>query len=247
MLVRLLVYQQDRCALTAVGLLKCIFKGNLAYNIMQPEFWHARWAHNEIAFHEGRVNGLLATHLSDLSLLPGARILVPLCGKTADMIWLCEQGFEVVGCELSALAIDQFFAERALVPDHQLQGHFNVYSLPGLQIWQGDFFALQPGQLGEFDAVYDRAALIAMPADMRQRYAGQLHRVGGGARQLLVTFIYEQAQLEGPPFSVDEAEIARLYGEYMHCRQLACEPFAGGLKGKVPAQEVAWLLSPRGA
>lgn len=210
---------------------------------MDHSFWHGRWASNEIGFHEAEPNSLLTSHLPALGLQPGARVFVPLCGKSRDMVWLCQQGYEVVACELSALAVEQFFTEQKLTPSVQQRDGFNVCSVAGLTIWQGDFFALTAAVIGPIDAVYDRAALIALPTAMRDAYAKQLLAISGAAKQLLITVIYDQSVMEGPPFSVNQAEICRLYDESLTCEPLASGPLAGGLKGKVKATEAVWLLA----
>ena len=209
---------------------------------MEPDFWRRRWADNEIGFHESEVNALLKDHLPALQLTPGARVFVPLCGKSHDLTWLLAQGFEVVGCELSELAVRQFFEEQDLAPAVHTEGGLTCYRVGALQIWQGDIFALPLAALGRVDAIYDRAALIALPVPLRERYARLLAELP--VPQLLITLIYDQSQMDGPPFSVDEAELERLYGGRRQIHALAGRAVEGGLKGQVAARELAWRLLP---
>ncbi len=81
---------------------------------MEPAFWHKRWADNQIGFHQGQVNSYLQTHWPALGLETGSRVLVPLCGKSLDLVWLAGQGYRVLGVELSRRAVEDFFREHGL-------------------------------------------------------------------------------------------------------------------------------------
>lgn len=179
---------------------------------MEPEFWHGRWQRSEIGFHEDKPNDLLVRYASRLKLRPGARVFVPLCGKSVDLIWLLDQGFRVVGVELSPIAVTGFFAALEMTPEVSPAGSLTRHAVPGLEIFQGDIFDLTAGILGDVDAVYDRAALVALPDSMRRKYAGHLVTITGGAPQLIVSFDYEPDSMTGPPFSVDAAQVHVLYG-----------------------------------
>lgn len=184
---------------------------------------------------------MLRQWISKLNLPAGSRVLVPLCGKTPDLAWLASNGFEVVGIELSDVAAEDFFAERSVVPTVSALQGATSYSADGVTIVVGDFFAVGSELVGPVDAVYDRAALVALPRDMRTSYAAHLVAVTDGAPQLLVTFEYEQDQLAGPPFSVDGDEVARLYALTFSLTRLDEQPVAGGLRG-VSVRECAWFL-----
>jgi thiopurine S-methyltransferase len=182
---------------------------------MQLDFWHQRWEQNQIGFHSQVVNRYLQRYWSTIKLPLGSRVLVPLCGKTQDMLWLLAQGYQVVGVELSPLAVEQFFLENAGLPSTQKQGEFNVYAVPGIQIYCGDFFALSFGELGHIDAVYDRAALVALPPEMRIDYTAHLAQfLESDAQILLVTFAYPQPEMAGPPFSVEITEVNTLFSTW---------------------------------
>lgn len=212
---------------------------------MQHEFWHQRWAAQQIGFHLESPNPLLLAHFPALLLIPGQRVLVPLCGKTVDIQWLLAQGMHVVGIELSQIAVEALFESLALTPAITQTDPFRHYHSQGLDIFQGDFFALDAERLGPVDAVYDRAALVALPPAMRAAYCRHLTALTQGAPQLLVSFDYDQSQLPGPPFCVNKEEVSTHYQADYTLQLVADEPLAGGLKGTCPAHEQVWLLSPR--
>ncbi|MEO7774297.1 MAG: thiopurine S-methyltransferase [Steroidobacteraceae bacterium] len=209
---------------------------------MQAEFWHERWATGQTGFHEAAANPLLTTHASALALPRGARVFLPLCGKTLDIDWLLGEGHRVVGAELSAIAVGEVFARLKREATIDQAGAMQKRSAPGLDVFVGDFFALTADSLGVVDAVYDRAALIALPSEMRRCYAAHLTRITRGAPQLLVALEYDQQAVAGPPFSVEADEVRALYGDRKP-RSLARHTLAGGLKGKVDATEQVWLLA----
>ncbi|WP_110950814.1 thiopurine S-methyltransferase [Pseudomonas bohemica] len=178
---------------------------------MEPRFWHERWAINQIGFNQSEVNPYLVKLWPELAVKPRERVFVPLCGKTIDMRWLLLQGLHVVGAELSEIAVAAWFSEGGLTPEIEERGPFKVYRHGECEIWCGDFFALKARDIGECTAFYDRAAMIAMPAEMRWRYVEQLNRLmAEDSRGLLITLDYDQSQVAGPPFSVDEDEVLQL-------------------------------------
>jgi thiopurine S-methyltransferase len=209
---------------------------------MEPSFWHSRWQTNNIAFHQPEVNPLLVRHFPALALPAGARVFVPLCGKSLDLPWLVSQGCRVAGVELSPLAVEQFFFEQEVTPVVSVQGALRHYQAPSIDLYTGDLFDLTPEILGPVDAVYDRAALVALPLELRQRYTAQLLKLGGGAPQLLATYVYDQNQAEGPPFSVSAEEVVGHYQSRHRITQLASVAVEGGMRGKTPAREEVWLL-----
>lgn len=212
---------------------------------MKEDFWRDKWAANEIGFHEGRPNELLTRHIASLKLAPGQRFCIPLCGKTNDITWLLDQGFQVVGIELVETAIQQLFASLELTPEVTQLDQLKHYRAPNIDIFVGNIFKVDGQMLGRVDAIYDRAALVALPAEMRVGYADHLTHISGRAKQLLVSFDYDQTQMNGPPFSVPEEELKSIYGKFYDLNLLESAPLAGGLKGKCSALEQAWLLRPR--
>lgn len=179
---------------------------------MEADFWHARWRENQIGFHEGTYNRYLVKHWDSLGISAGGRVFVPLCGKSLDMIWLAERGHAVVGCELSEIAVESFFDEAGLTPTRAIDGPVERWRAGSIEILLGDFFKLDRDLIGAFDAVYDRASLVAFPGSMRPAYVQALARLmPPGAPMLLMTLEYPQEEMEGPPFSVPEAEVNDLF------------------------------------
>jgi thiopurine S-methyltransferase len=175
---------------------------------MKSDYWLERWRESRIGFHRADVNPALVEHHHVLS--DSIRVLVPLCGKSVDLEWLAVQGHEVVGVELSELAARAFFEERGFAPERRELGDFVAYQHATVTILVGDFFALRADPRGSFDAAYDRAAMIALPDDVRARYVAHLPTLlAPKAKLLLVTLHYDAAG--GPPFSVSPAEVLASY------------------------------------
>ncbi len=180
---------------------------------MHHEFWHERWRTREIGFHQSAVHPFLERWWPRLGLAPGARVYVPLCGKSLDLAWLAERGHGVVGSELSAVAIGEFFAEHGLEPTVTTEGRHRRHAAGPYEIFEGDALDLTPALVGLVDAIYDRAALVALPPDLRVVHARVLAELAGPrAAMLLVAFEYAQEMKGGPPFSVESAEVAQLFG-----------------------------------
>jgi thiopurine S-methyltransferase len=179
---------------------------------MDQIFWHERWQRNEIGFHQQEINAHLQDFWAQLAVSAGGQVFVPLCGKSRDLLWLRARSHAVLGVELSPIAVRDFFAENALTPQVTHQGAFERYTADGLTVLCGDFFDLTAQDLQAVAGVYDRASLIAMPPALRPRYAAQLAAIlPAPARVLLVTMEYPQTEMTGPPFSVSEDEVRRLY------------------------------------
>jgi thiopurine S-methyltransferase len=182
---------------------------------MDSQFWRERWARNQIGFHLPEVNPYLQRHWPRLALAQGAKVLVPLCGKSLDLVWLASQGHRVLGVELSEQAVEAFFSEQGLTPRISQHGVFKVYQADVIEVWCGDFFALDADALRDCTALYDRAALIALPPLMRARYTEHLNvLLGAGCKGLLITLDYDQAQKAGPPFAVTDDEVKLLLGAH---------------------------------
>ncbi|HEX2586525.1 MAG TPA: thiopurine S-methyltransferase [Steroidobacteraceae bacterium] len=207
---------------------------------MQPDFWHNRWFTNQIGFHESAANPLLVKHIDKLKLPKDSRIFLPLCGKTLDIGWMVNQGYQVVGAELSKLAVDQLFKELGVAPAITCRGNIDHYHTNNIDVLTGDIFDITCDMIGKVDAIYDRAALVALPSEMRIRYTRHLVNVTNAAPQLLICFEYDQTLVDGPPFSVDADEVRRHYENYYDLVQLDNIPEK--LRQQFDADEVVWLL-----
>ncbi|MCG8393526.1 MAG: thiopurine S-methyltransferase [Pseudomonadales bacterium] len=188
---------------------------------MEKAFWEDKWAREEIGFHLPTVHPLLQRHWPRLELPPGKRVFLPLCGKTLDIGYLLEQGYQVVGAELSTKAIRSLFASLSCQPKVTPWAGGDCYRHGDLTVFQGDFFHLDQNTLEPVDAIYDRAALIALPDGLRDDYARHLMQLTDGAPQLLITLEYTQSQMPGPPFSVDDVQVSECYGDYYRIEPLS--------------------------
>lgn len=209
---------------------------------MDKNFWHQKWAGNQLAFHENAANPLLVRYFNKLSLANDNRLFLPLCGKTLDIQWLLCQGFRIAGAELSTLAVEQLFYDLGVEPEISRMGEVERYCAKNIDIFAGDIFDLSGEMLGPVDAVYDRAALVALPAEMRPEYAAHLVEITANAPQLLICYEYDQSKMAGPPFSINGEEVKQLYGDSYNSELLATERVSGGLKGLGAVDETVWLL-----
>lgn len=181
---------------------------------MQPDFWLERWQRNEIGFHQQAINASLRMCWSSLGLPADAKVFVPLCGKSRDMLWLRARGHAVLGVELIEIAVRDFFTENRLTPRIAAQPPFTRYEAEGITLLRGDFFDLAAADLEDVAGVYDRASLIAMPRNLRERYVAKLAEIlPPAAESLLITLSYPEGELRGPPFCVTEEEVRALYAD----------------------------------
>lgn len=184
---------------------------------MDPEFWLNRWREGRTGWHREGVMPLLQKHWPGLAVPQGTRVLVPLAGKSLDMLWLSRQGLRVLGVELSPIAVDAFLADNRLdARKHAARDgvRYTIASPPGgvIEIINGDVFEVDPATLADCGAFYDRAAMIALPAAMRERLVAEVYAgLAPESQGLLITLDYPQHEMDGPPFSVDEAEVHRLF------------------------------------
>jgi thiopurine S-methyltransferase len=197
--------------------------------MMDKAFWYEKWEKKQIQFHLDKANAMLVKHFAELSLEPGSRVLVPLCGKSLDIHWLLAQGYKVVGIELSELAIEELFAELAIKPAKTDEDSTLRFQSKDIDILVGDFFEVTKEMVGKVDCIYDRASLIALPQDMRKRYVDHLMKI----------------TYQGPPFRVDSQEVRHHYNDAYEVRLLQTYDIPGGIKGVCPGQEKTWLLSPK--
>jgi thiopurine S-methyltransferase len=179
---------------------------------MKIEFWEQRWDEGSIGFHLLEVNPYLVKYWSQLNLAKGVTVLVPMCGKSLDMMWFVSQGLNVLGVECSQKAIKAFSNEQKLDLQPVQHKRFMAHNSPRLSMLEGDFFYLDKDDLCNVSAVYDRASLVALPEDMRRQYVELLaENLPEHVNILLVTIEYKQSLTSGPPFSVSKDEVERLY------------------------------------
>lgn len=189
---------------------------------MEHSFWHQRWEEGRIGFHQQEINDWLRRYWPELPLAPGVKVLVPLCGKSLDMLWLREQGHEVLGVELSDIACRDFFLEQGVTVVPVAVDNYHRRERDGITLLTADLFELPWEVFRGIGAVYDRAGLVALPAALRRRYARRLaQRVESGTEMLLVTL--EFSAESGPPFAVFEKEVRELFEPAFTVTRLAAE------------------------
>jgi thiopurine S-methyltransferase len=207
---------------------------------MEADFWLTRWEKREIGFHQVEINRFLGQYWPSLKLASESTVLVPLCGKSRDMRWLAQRGHHVLGVELSEAAVQEFFEEWEKPPKVDQQGSFTRYSAENVELLVGDFFALTSKDLQKVAGVYDRAALVALPPEMRRDYVNLLAEIlPAKAQTLLITFEYRLGAMEGPPFSIDINAVKSLFEGECAIHTLASQSF--DLRG-VDATEYAFRL-----
>jgi len=188
---------------------------------MDLAFWQGRWRRGEIGWHQDEINRHLAEHWPQVGISSATRVFVPLCGKAHDLLWLAARGHEVLGVEISALAAEAFISENQLDAQRIDDGRFQRIVAGDITLLVGDFFALDPAQLANVGAVYDRASLIALPPDQRRAYVRKLAAlIAPGSRSLLITIEYDQARMKGPPFAVCDGEVRDLYHRDFQIEQI---------------------------
>jgi len=190
-------------------------------SFMEADYWRQRWEEKNIPFHEGCVNGYLKFYFERLNCKTGDRVFVPLCGKALDMQWICDQGCEVLGVELSPIAVTEYFEDNEIEYRCSRESPFDVFSGGGATLLCGDIFDMSHAHFQGIEAIYDRAAYIAFDPDQRRRYAEFLcAMLPQGAPVLLLTLEYPQALMDGPPFSVGEAEVRERFTSRYHVAHL---------------------------
>ena len=216
---------------------------------MNPEFWQTRWQEKRIGFNQPDVNPLLIKYVADLKLPTSSRIFIPLCGKSIDMVWLAAQDYDVVGIELVESAVQEFFAENDIsytITEHDKHPNIKCYQgeIAGrtIDLWVADIFTLSADDIGHVDAVYDRAALIAMPAELRTQYSQQVINLSQNAPQLLLTLNYDQNERAGPPFSISQEQVQQYYGNDYQMNKLEEEPSTLNAAPEMAVTEPVWLL-----
>jgi thiopurine S-methyltransferase len=193
---------------------------------MEKEFWLERWSRGETPFHQAHVNPYLGYYYGvvgpPLDKRAHYRVFVPLCGKSRDLWWLQQSGYDVIGVEYSEVAVKQFFTEQQLDHSRVRNERFISYRAKRLEIIQADFFELQEDDIGNISDIFDRASLIAYPEEMRRNYVRKITALQKpGTRTLLITLTYPENEMSGPPFSVNQDEVRRLYNDNFRIEKLA--------------------------
>lgn len=193
---------------------------------MEASYWLERWGPGtKQGFHQTRINSRLEQFWPGLPLPTDAPVLVPLCGKSLDMLMLHKAGHPVIGVELSEYAVEAFFSENHLPFERRETGNLQEFTgtgnAAGIRLLAGDLFELDVAQTGALMGFYDRAALIALPPEMRARYVQKMASLlPGGAQGLLISLSYDPSKMNGPPFSVTDDEVQALYADDFNVTQI---------------------------
>ena len=222
---------------------------------MESKFWQQRWQEGRIGFHKSDVNPELIKYFSNIALPVGSQVLVPLCGKSIDMVWLACAGYDVVGIELVESAVQAFFAEQNITPTiteltstadkSTLKRYQGQLAGQTITLWAADIFALSTIDIGDIDAVYDRAALIALPANMRADYSRHIVKLSNNAPQLLITLNYDQSKKDGPPFSITQQQLHQYYSADYKIVELESKSSTLNAASEILVTEHVWLLKPQ--
>ena len=191
---------------------------------MEPDYWIEGWQQGRKGFDQADPHRWLAEYWPALQVADDSTVFVPLCGKSVDMVWLAEQGHSIIGVEVSEIAVDEFFAMVELSPEIEEIGPLALYRAGPYELWRGDLFELPAAVFDRVDVVYDRANIVALPPDIRRRYAQVLTmQLRAEVPWFLVSFTYDQNEMDGPPHSVPLTEIDTLFGEEFEIDTLADE------------------------
>ena len=183
------------------------------------DFWLDIWQKNQTRFHQENFNRHLTKFITDLKLAKKTKTLVPLCGKTLDLLFLKSLDLDITGIEISHLAIKQFFLENNLKIERQ---HNNIYQYDeNLKIICTDFFSYQNNQ--KFSFVYDRASLIALSKEDRKKYVNVLKSIlEKNAKILIIILEYTSTKDIAPPYSVSTNDFYELFSSDFTIK-LLCE------------------------
>ncbi len=199
---------------------------------MDKKYWIDRWKTGEIGFNQSEPHPFLVEGFKHLNLPKGARVFAPLCGKSIDLVWLLNSGYEVIGVELHLQACREFFIENKIAYHEIVKDNFTQLVGEKITLLAGDFFKTSSDDLGKIDAIYDRGSLVALPSIMRSAYAKHLISLtSSSTRYFLITMSYDQSQMQGPPFSVDEKEVKILFESHFNVKEV----YGKEMKDDIPA------------
>lgn len=171
------------------------------------------------------------------------RVFIPLCGKSLDMLYLTDQGHEVVGVEFSDFAVKSFFEDSKLDYTKEAIKNFVIWKskdpAKNVTIYQGDFYEVESKTLGFFDVVWDRGSFTAINIDDRELYTDIMFQImKPSARYLVQVCKYDGSLYGGPPHYVTEHAMKSTFGrkcnfEKLETRIVAPPVFAAGIDWNV--------------
>ncbi len=201
---------------------------------MEPEYWISKWVDNQIGFHQDNIHPLLVKYWPLLKLNFESRVLVPLCGKSKDMVWLADQKHQVIGIELSNVAIESFFKENHLKIENKIG---DVSHSQNIDLINADVFKISKKQTEKINAVYERGSLVALPQNIRTDYINYLKGLlDPGTLILLITLEYNEKMITPPPFSITRNDVYDLYSSWCDVNYL--ETIKSDVKGVAATESV---------
>lgn len=187
---------------------------------METSFWHQCWEKDQIGFHQDDFNPLMMKLWPRFQAWQEGQgrsseqpsvIFVPLCGKSADMLYIASQQ-KVIGAELSDIACRDFYLDNHIPYQLTNTAIFGHYQSERIDLYQGDFFALTPQHVNTCQHIFDRAALVALPKALRAQYVAHLRGLFPAKTELfLLSLEYPEGEIKGPPFNVTENEVNSLF------------------------------------
>lgn len=180
---------------------------------MDFEFWNNCWNRPSQPFHIANAHPLLVKHLRQ-HFVAQEPILVPLSGKSVDLLYLSKEGYRSTAIEFNPKAVEGFIKENGLKPSIERHNQAVLYQFDDFDIWLADFFSLTAQDIGHYNQVFDRAAFVALPVELREQYALHVQSLlKKGAVILMVTMSYDPQQMSGPPFYVSQQELQAFFPE----------------------------------
>lgn len=187
---------------------------------MSNQQWKAKWARNDIAFHHPEINPLLQQYFFDLGLSTGDQLLIPLCGKSVDITWLSSCGFQVIGVELSEIAIQAYFDALKVEPDKYNSGPFTRWRYRNIEILCGDIFDLTKADLSKIKLLYDNASLTAFSAHDRIEYVRHFSDILPLDCQILLITDETPDEQQSNSVNTIDSEVTTLYSSLYQIKLL---------------------------
>lgn len=183
---------------------------------MEHKFWHKKWEKNEIGFHLDSYNPILTKHWIDFksNFSKLGSVLIPLCGKSKDILFFSDMGLKVTGVELSEDAIIAFFKENNLAYNVSIVNNSKLYSCleKDIQIFNCDILTLSHKDLGKVEMIYDRASIVALPQKIRTDYVKWIHEIKNNETKVFMN-VFEFDAPNGPPFSITLSDIKNYFSD----------------------------------
>jgi thiopurine S-methyltransferase len=174
------------------------------------QYWLDRWDCNDIdGFCQESPNESLVKHFSKFKLNANSTCMIPMCGNSIDIMFFVANKVNVVGIELSEKAAILFFKSHQLQYSVIQGDKYKCYQGDNVSIYVADVFDL-PSLIKDmplFDIWYDRGAYIALPDNLRYKYAKMMVEVCSDNIQILLLAMTHDRETQTPPFSISQDEI----------------------------------------